>query len=272
MISVFHYLDPATFLADSLEEKRLKNPSFSLRSWAIALGMKSHGPLHAMIKGQRSIPKKYIPLLIKSLSQTGNEAKFFELLIDLQKAKTNQEKEYYLEMLKDLSPKKMREVTDIETYKYITEPLHIIISEMTQLKNFKNSLAWIKLRLRAQANLKEIEEIIHRLENLGILESIKGKLVKKVAHIYTAKEVMSEAVQLYHKKMGALAIEQISEQAIDAREFNAISFNIKKQDLPKIKKAIREFSDEFVQNFEAKSGEGEETYHLNIQFFSLTKE
>ena len=82
---------------------------------------------------------------------------------------------------------------------------------------------------------------------------------------------MRKAVQLYHKKMGTLAIEQISEQHIDDREYNAISFNINKKDLPKIKEYIREFSDQMVQEFEAKSKEGEETYHLNVQFFSLTK-
>jgi len=265
----WYYLDPAAFLKDALDEKRKNNPNFSLRAWAQRLGMKSHGPLHAMLSSQRNIPKKYIPLLIKSLGLEKKEAKFFELLVDLQRSKSIEEKELYLARLKQLSPKELREVNDIDAYKYITEPLHIIIAEMTTLPKFKNSLGWIKSHLRPSINLLDLENIIERLLSLGILKKEKNKLVKQVQHIYTAKEIMSKAVQEYHKKMSALAIEQISKQDIESREYNAISFNIKKKDLSKIKEAIREFSDQIVQDFESESGD--ETYHLNVQLFSLTK-
>lgn len=271
MLSIFEYIDVAKFLEDALEDKKSRNQSFSIRAWANQLGMKSHGPLYAMMKKKRNIPKKFVPLLINNLKLSGKEAKFFELLVDLSRAKGVEEREYYLEKLQALSPKELREVNDIEAYKYITEPLHIIIAEMTELKDFKNSLGWIKSRLRAGINLKEIESIIERLISLGILKKEGHKLKKQVQHIYTAKEVMNKAVQEYHKRMGMHAIEEISKQDVEKREYNAISFNIHPKDLPKIKEQIREFSDQLVQNFEAKSGKGEETYHLNVQFFSLTK-
>lgn len=271
MLSIYDFLDPSEFLKEALEEKKKNNSSFSLRSWAYQLGMKSHGPLHAMLNGQRSIPKKYVPLFLRSLKLEKREAKFFEILVDLQRAKSVEEKDLYLEKLKQLSPKELREVDDIEAYKYITEPIHIILAEMTELKSFSNSLGWIKKHLRPNVNLKDLDIILERLINLGILKKEKSKLKKQIQHIYTAKEIMSKAVQEYHKRMSQLAIEQISKQKIEDREFNAISFNIKKENLPKIKEFIREFSDQMIQEFEADSGQGDETYHLNIQLFSLTK-
>lgn len=66
MLKIYGYIDPVLFLKDSLDLKREINSNFSLRSWAQSLGMKSHGPLHVMISGQRSIAKKHIPLKIKS--------------------------------------------------------------------------------------------------------------------------------------------------------------------------------------------------------------
>lgn len=271
MLSIYEYIDVSKFLEDALEDKKARNASFSIRSWAHQLGMKSHGPLYAMMKKKRNIPKKFVPILIKNLKLNGKEAKFFELLVDLSRSKSVEEKDFYLEKLQALSPKELREVSDIEAYKYITEPLHIIIAEMTELSEFKNSVGWIKQRLRPNVNMKDIESIIERLINLGILKKEGKNLKKQVQHIYTAKEVMSKAVQEYHKRMGALAIEEVSKQDITEREFNAISFNIDPKDLPKIKEQIREFSDQLVQNYESKSKKGKETYHLNVQFFSLTK-
>ena len=271
MLSIFSYNDPSKYLTDAFEEKRQKNPAFSLRSWALQLGMKSHGPLHAMLRGQRSIPKKYVPLLIKSFKMEKKEASFFEILVDLQRAKSIEEKEMYLERLKALGPKEVREVSEIEAYKFISEPLHGFILEMTQLKDFKSTLGWIKSKLRPSMNLKLGEEILARLESLEVLKMIDGKYEKQLKHIYTAKDVMNKAAQEYHQKLCALASEQIESQPIENREYNGVTFNIKRKDLPKIKESLRELADQIIQDYEAPAGEGEETYQLNLHFFSLTK-
>lgn len=94
-------------------------------------------------------------------------------------------------------------------------------------------------------------------------------------------ELVSTLIKLGLKKIRYLGMLTIFEyidpakyltDALEAKKGEkSLSFNIKKKDLPKIKEYIREFSDQMVQNYEAKSGEGEETYHLNVQFFSLTK-
>jgi hypothetical protein len=76
-------------------------------------------------------------LIIKSLKRLAKEAKFFELLVDYSRAKSIEEKKFYHEKLQALSPKELREVNDIEAYKYITEPLHIIIAEMAELNVLK---------------------------------------------------------------------------------------------------------------------------------------
>lgn len=271
MLSIFNYIEPASFLNDVFEEKRKTNPLFSLRSWAKQLGMKSHGPLHAMLNGQRAIPKKYIPKLLSSLKLNAKEIKYFEALIDFSRAKNMEEKEFYHQRLQSLSPKELREVEDLVAYKYHVDPLHHIIGEMTELKDFKDSLPWIKSHMRINPNMLEIEEALNRLLSLGVLKRDNGKLQKQIQHIYTKNDIMDKAIQQYHMRMGQIAIDQIEKQPVEEREFSGVTFNIHKKDLPKIKEALREFSDQLIQSFEAKSKEGEETYHLNLHFFSLTK-
>lgn len=270
MLSIYSYNDPAEYLTDAFEQKREKNPAFSLRSWAMQLGMKSHGPLHAMLKGQRNIPKKYVPLFIKSFKLEKKEASFFEALVDLQRAKSIEEKEMYTERLKKLGPKQVREVSEIEAYKFISEPLHSFILELTQLKGFKSSLGWIKSKLRQNINLKVAEEILDRLQSLGVLELVNDKYERQSKHISTTVDTMNKAVQEHHKKVLTIATEELQKQDVESREFNSVTFNIRKEDIPKIKQILREQTDEVIQEFEAAPGEGDATYHLGLQFFSLT--
>jgi uncharacterized protein (TIGR02147 family) len=271
MINIYDYVEPSQFLKDHLAEKKKLNSSFSLRSWAKLLGMKSHGPLHAILNQQRGIPKKLVPSLIQSLKLSKKDAKYFEALVDFQRSKTLEEKDFHREKLESLSPTPLREVNDLEAYKYITDPVQIILAEMTQLKNFKNDPAWIKKHFRINLNLRDIEIIIERLLKLGVVQEHGTKLLKRVEHIYTKFEVLSDTIQDYHKVCSEMAITEISKQDILEREFNAVAFNIKMKDLPKIKESMREFINQLVEEYEAPPHKGDETYQLNLQFFSLTK-
>jgi len=272
MLPIYEYIDPAKFLSDALEEKKERNSSFSLRSWAMQLGMKSHGPLHAILKGQRNIPKKLVVTLVKNLKLDVKEAKYLDALVDYQRSKTDEERAQWMKRLGELSPKISREINDYEVFNYINDPLHFIIAEMTQLKGFKKQLGWIKQKLRTSISLKEIEEVLARLQKLEILEDSGNRFIKHVQHIYSSNEIISKAIQAYHIKMCDMAKEEISQQVVAEREYNGISFNIKKSDLPKIKESMRKFTDQIVEDFEADAQKGDATYHLNVQLFNLTKD
>lgn len=271
MKEIYKYLEPIEFISDRFEEIKARNSGYSLRAWAKSLGMKSHGPLHAILRKQRKIPKNLVIPLIKTLKLDKQEAKYFELLVDLSRAKKPEEIEFYQDKLAKLSPVPLREIHDLEAYKYLTDPIHFTVAEMTQLKNFNDSPAWIKKSLRVNQNMRDLDVIIERLRNLGIVEKKKDKYLKPVQHLYTKLEVSSEVVQNYHKFCSRLAIDQISQQEVEEKEFNALCFNIKKKDLPQIKEQIRDFVNKLVEDFEASSHQGDETYQLNVQFFSLTK-
>jgi hypothetical protein len=46
---------------------------------------------------------------------------------------------------------------------------------------------------------------------------------------------------------------------------------LKKDKLVKAKKAMRQFINDFLTEYEAKPGDGDETYQLNLQLFQVTK-
>lgn len=270
-MNIYSYDDPIEFLKQYFELKKEKNSSFSLRAWAMQLGLKSHSSLHAVLRGQRKIPKELIPSLLKSLKLEKKEQRYFETLIELHRAKTVETKRLYREKLIELSPEKLRNYEDIENYKAITDPLHFMICELSQLKNFSPNLGWIKNHLRINANLKDIEDAFTRLQKLRILKFKDGKYIKEINHLYTKYEISSESVKECHRYFSNLAIDQLSHQDLKDREYNTVSFNINKSDIPLIKERMRMFVNQIIKDFEKPSHEGEETYHLNTQFFSLSK-
>ncbi|MCB9082710.1 MAG: TIGR02147 family protein [Bdellovibrionaceae bacterium] len=273
MLSIYSYSEASQFLRDAWKEKKKRNPAFSMSAWAKQLGLENSSPLSLAFKGKRSLPKKYLPQVVQTLGLSGEEGLYLEALVDLSKAKTTPQRLFYLNRLKKLAPESELSRQVVDEYKFLSEPLHTAIIEMTDLKNFRPDPKWIHQKLRLSATLDEVTEALGRLIELKLLKQdfSSGKLYKTHAFLTTENDVADLGTKKFHEAISKFAAEQVYEQSLDEREFGSYSFNLKKGQMSKAKKKIRKFLDEFFQEFEAPAGEGDDTYQFNVQLFRVTK-
>ena len=271
-MNTYLYLDVAELLKDKFKIKKDSNPSFSIRAWANQLGLKSHGPLQQILAGKRSLPKKYIPMVSKSLGFDVGESMYFETLVDFDKAKTQEQKELYFERLKHLRPKhKDISILELENFKFFENPLHSIFRTLMEREDFEYDSAWVKKILRYKVTQSEVEDVIKRLIKLNLIEEKDGKVFKKYKTVQNKIDVPSRAVEIFHEKMSLFAAQEVSQQDVSQREFNSFSFNIDKNKMGMAKIRLREFAKEFIEEFEADTFGNQETYQFNLQLFSLSK-
>lgn len=243
MVSVFKYENPNTFLKDRWHELHKKNPSFSLRAWSKRLGFKNPTPLSLMMSDQRNIPKKHIASFIKDLNLDSLEGQFFETLIDLRRAKTPNAKERYYNHLKSISPGHQLDIAEMEEFKFLQDPLHTFILEMTSLKDFLANPAWIQSRLRNWHTLSELSLTLDRLKQLELIkEAGPGLIAKSQAHITNKPDIGDSAAQEYHRRISELAAHCVKDQDIYEREFSSFSMNIEKSKIPHAKKGCESSS------------------------------
>lgn len=259
------------FLRDKWQEKKKENPLFSIRSWSRFLGFANNTPLSLMLAGKRAVPKKYIPALAKSLALSSKEISYLEALITYEAQKDISAKEFYINKLKELSPRGEITSVEVETFKYFGNPICMTILEMSELPDFSPCLKWIMNRLNFKTTQSEIKECLQVLENLDLIVfDIDGRLQKTHKHITNKTDVADKGSQSYHKNVSLLASEAVMTQLIHEREFNGYALNIQKSQIPHAKKLIRDFIKSFISEIEAGSKEGDETYQFNVQLFQLT--
>ena len=268
----YTHLSTCDLLRERYLLKKAKNSSFSIRAWANQMGLSSHGGLQQIMAGKRSIPKKYIPRIVHSLGLDGNQAMYLETLVDFEKAKTAEEKDIYHKRLTSLRPNRQEvQCLELENFKYFQNPLHSIIGVMLERSDFKNDPKWIKNHLRVKSTCREVEEVLQRLIALGIVSSnAEGKLKRNYQHVKNKVDIPSQAVQEYHQKMSMMASEEVKKQPVEEREYNSISLNLDSKRFGEARDRIRGFVDEFMSEFG--TSQGDQTYQINVQLFSLTKE
>lgn len=271
MLSIYHYVDASKYIADQWEEKKRRNNSFSIRSWSSQLGLKAHGPLFQMVKGSRAIPKKHVPVFIKSLGLKPKEGLYFDIMVDLQRAKSPELKNMYLERLKSLSPKPILEMVELSNFEILKNPLHGMIIELTSLKDFEYDIEWIQKRLIVKSTKKEIKYAIIRLLQHELLVEEDNTLKRVNNYNFSTKDIKSLALREYHKSVCEIAKNMIESNELNEREYNAMTFPIRKSKVSVAKKLLREFMSDFMRQVECNNGDGEELYHLNLQLMKLTK-
>lgn len=272
MLEIYQYNQASQFLRDAWTEKKKRNKAFSLRAWSRQLGFANNAPLSLMLAGKRHIPKKYVPTFISSLELSPDEGLFLETLVEMEKAKSIQQKCFYEERLKALSPRPPLGFFEIESFKFLGNPLHTAILEMSDLKGFVSDPVELQKRLRIETTLTEVKSAFERLVKLGLLvKDSRGCWIKTQKHLTNRADIADQGSQEYHRNVSKMAAEQVGLQSVAEREFNGYAINVKKSDLPKAKKLIREFIQNFAKKIESSPQTGEETYQLNVQFFGLTK-
>ena len=87
--------------------------------------------------------------------------------------------------------------------------------------------------------------------------------------IKTTNDIHSEAIKRYHEQMLDNAKEAIRKIDVNSREYTSSTFTMRSSNIPKAKELVREFREKFTKLLEEENGDG--TFHIQVQFFPLTK-
>jgi uncharacterized protein (TIGR02147 family) len=272
---VFAFSDPIDYLKYRFEERRRKDPKFSLSGWARQLGYENSSLLSQVLKRERSLKMNLVSKLSGDLKLKGKALKYFECIALNESCKTDTEKKMVLGLARQMRPKKFRGLENIslEVFSAVADWYHWAILEMTHLEGFSEDADQIHRRLGGKVPKKTIKAALRRLLEIGLLtRGESGRVVRASVDIENAifmrNKIPCEAIQSYHRQMIDQARIAIGEQTIEERYLRGTTLPMKKANLEKANEIIRTAHKQLLELSE-KSG-ADEVYQLNSQFFKLT--
>lgn len=268
--SIFNYTSPDQILRDFILLKKKDDEYFSVRKWSRILGFKSHSQLHQIVAGKKKLPKKYIPGICKSMKLSKREGEFFLTLAEVQSAKSIDEKDFYVNKLREFKKFSPFEFTEVDEFRLISDPVHYFILELITQKKRGVSVEEIKGGLLFDFSSFEIRKAIQNLVQLRIVEKTDAGYQRTKLHFYNTSKVPSEAIKNYHKNIAKLIPEVLDKQSLKEREFSGSTFNINTKDLESAKEDLRAFRQEFIQKYAASPEEAKRVYQLNLNFFAIS--
>ena len=267
---VLQYTNYRVYLRDYYEYKKKTVPAFSLRFFAEKAGLSSHAHLKLTIDGKRNITKNTVVKLIHGLGLDGQRAAYFESLVFFNQAQTDADKQVYYAQLLKASPRSKLHKMDKAQFRIFREWHHSAILEMVALKDFRPIPDWISRRLGGLVTPAQVTESLKLLVEVGLLVKTANGFRQRDPLITTDDEVQDLMVKMYHLQMLKLSANMLSALPGAQRDVSALTFSIKREDFPNLKKHLQLMRKELL-DFSAKAGEAEEVVQVNIQLYPLTR-
>lgn len=267
-INVYDYQNPRQILLDALAEKQKNKPEFSVRRWAKEMGLSTHSLLVMILQGKRPIRVQHTSFLGKGLGFNTNEQMYFQTLVQYENAKNIEEKNLISNFLSDLHPNGDFTCRELDEFEVIANWIHMTILAITQLKNFNGTEKEVYSLLGGKVTLNEIRAAMTRLINLDLLAWTDDGLLKPTCNYVTTKDdISNRGAREYHRQVMGLAKDALEEVPLTNREFQSFTMAVAEDKVPLAKKMIRQFRNKLHKTV---SGEGDNVYQTNIQFFQLT--
>ena len=267
---VLQYTNFRVYLRDYYEYKKKTQPSFSLRFFAEKAGLSSHAHLKLTIDGKRNITKGTVLKLIQGLGLEKQRAAYFESLVFFNQAQNDAEKQIYYAQLLKASPRSKLHKMDKAQFRIFREWHHSVILEMVALKGFRPIPDWVSRKLRGMVTPSQVQESFDLLMELGLLVKTANGYRQRDPLLTTEDEVQDMMVKLYHQQMLRISANMMNELPSAERDISALTFSIKREDFPNLKKHIQLMRKELL-DFSAKPGEADDVVQVNIQLFPLTR-
>lgn len=251
-------------LRDELDARRDRNSSYSLRAFALQLGL-SAGNLSRVLNGTLRLSALTAERVARKLALSPVESQAF---VESVVTDPSVRERAAVKRIGATASRPRKELS-LETYDLIADWYHYAILELTFVKNFRSEPRWIARQLGI--SVIEARRAIARLELAGLLETRDGRLVKVDDELTNRdKGLTSASVKRHLAQMQAMATEALMRQPVERRVMLGMTVPADPAKLA----VARQMMNDFMHALGAFLCDGERraVYQIGMELFPLQKE
>ena len=254
----------ADYLKNEYEMRKLRRPQYSLRAFARDLEL-SPSSLTDFLHGRIGFSSGRVEKISSKIGLTTEQKKHFMDLCASQFSRSmNQRKLALVRVRSRIQPSSAR--IELDTFKLISEWQHLAILELLELDEKYQDAKVMAKDLDIPTSL--VRSSIQRMRKLGLI--VEDGLTLKPSSDFTmiGSDIPSQSIRHFHAQVLAKAAKAIESQGVDQRENSSTIFSCEVEDLPDIKKDLKEFRLKLMNKY-AQGESKNSLYCLSIQLFDL---
>jgi uncharacterized protein (TIGR02147 family) len=269
-VSVYDYLDYRKFLGDWYAARKDADHRFSHRLFARKAGVRSPSLFNEVVGGRRNLTQRTMEGFGEGLSLNKEESAFFYNLVQLDQAKTDDEKNEAYERV--AASRRFRSARSIEgaTFRYLSHWYYPAVRELALRDDFVADPAWVAERLLPEISITQAREALDTLFELGMLVEEEGDVHPAEVSVATAHEVSGLAVANYHRQMLDRVAEAITVVPPAERHLLGVTVGIPEELIPVLKGELDAFQERVLHMCDEHAASAARVYQLQLGLVPLS--
>ncbi|MGL1936182.1 MAG: TIGR02147 family protein [Fibrobacterales bacterium] len=268
-MNIYGYYNYRTYLKDYYEYRKSMDAQFTYRSFLKDTGLKSSGIYIDIVRDRRKITLNVIKQFSIVMQLTEKEEQYFILMMHFTDAKTHATKQEIFEQMTAMLPRSIRSITRAQR-EYYQQWHHLAIKEALLIMNIDENYQDMARFLTPRVSPAKVKHTIKLLHDIDLIEKRDGYWRPKNNRIagdhidaLTMHEVQKQFIDLGKESLGLFTKEK--------RNVSGTSMTVSQMGAERIIHKIDRFRQEIVDVLNSDTEENQ-VYHLNVQFFPLSKE
>jgi uncharacterized protein (TIGR02147 family) len=273
MKPLLQYIDFRSYLADWINDRKSQGLPGSNRWFALKMEINSTSWLTSVLKGKKGLSKESANRLSQVLKHSPVEARYFELLVQFNLARTVQERtSLYAELL---ALQKVSDVRTVESsqYDYYTAWYHTAVRSIIGMYAFTDcdddheAIASMVIPPITAAQARKSIKLLIRLGMVAI--DNKALLSVTSPAVASGEAVTSLAIDNYQQETMRLAQESMDRVAPKERYIGTVTVGISEKAIDQIRHVLIDTSNRIAEIANADTG-SDRVYQVNFQFFPMS--
>jgi uncharacterized protein (TIGR02147 family) len=268
MKRLFEYFDYQEFMRDYYEEKKRDNPYMSYRYLGYHMKLDS-GFLLKVLQGKLHLAERSLPTVCAFFKFSERESRYFEMLVNYNKAKSTTDIKMYFEKLMVLRDLRARPVEEYQ-YAFYQKWYHSAIHALLSIFEFKGEFKKLASILSPSITAKQAQESILLLKKIGLITiSDDGSYRPVDAFVTTGEKWHSAAIREFQKETINLSSQTIDMCEKELRDISTITVALSTKDLPEIRERIRQLRQSILTL--ENDNQPDTVFQINIQVIPVTQ-
>lgn len=270
-VNIFEFTKFRKFLAEYQERRQASEPSFSRTEFCNVLGLpNTRSYFNDVVKGKK-VTANMLTRFIDVIGLKGNEAKYFEAMVNFDQGKTALVRDAaFAEMMK--LNKNPQAIVDPDSYEFFANWYNSTIYAVLEILDVSDDVSELATKIFPPVSERRVLSSLALMQKMKLIRrDDRGFWKPTKDSMATVQQCKSQMVLQYQKQCLELSKQALDSEGKESRDMTTFTFSVSASAREKVEQAAEKFKEQIRKIVTADTETPTEVEHINLHVFSNLK-
>lgn len=269
--NIFEFTKFRKYLAEYQERRQASEPGFSRTEFCNLLGLpNTRSYFNDVVQGKK-VTDTMLGRFIDVIGLKGNEAKYFEAMVNFDQGKTAEVRDAAFAEMMRLN-KNPQAIVNPDSYEFFGNWYNSTIYAILEILDVADDVSELSAKIFPPVSEKKIQASLALMQKMELIRrNDQGFWKPTKESMATVQQCKSQMVLQYQKQCLELSKQALDSEGKESRDMTTFTFSVSADARAKVEKAAEKFKDQIRKIVAADTDAPTEVEHINLHVFSNLK-